>query len=118
MFVIIILYEMLFIPLLLLDPPKTSFSTIMQWFSRLFWTFNIPRSFVTGFVANNGHVVVNPTRVLRRYLFSWFFFDVFIVVADWAEAAMEGGAGKDHAATNRRRWRTPRKVLAHSHATC
>lgn len=46
------------------------------------WTADVLISFLRG-VTDRGAVHMRPTYVARKYLRSWFFLDLFVVVTDW-----------------------------------
>eukprot|EP00927_Polykrikos_kofoidii_P035122 TRINITY_DN29692_c0_g1_i1.p1 TRINITY_DN29692_c0_g1~~TRINITY_DN29692_c0_g1_i1.p1 ORF type:complete len:949 (-),score=102.17 TRINITY_DN29692_c0_g1_i1:51-2729(-) len=87
---LLILYDFFVVPLQILGLNKSVFTTCVAWFSRLFWTLSMLRSFFIGYVTPAGNVVMNPCRVLRHYLSGWFAFDVVVVASDWLEIFIEG----------------------------
>jgi CRP-like cAMP-binding protein len=48
-------------------------------------------SFTTGFVSNDGFVVLNFSKIVRRYLKSWFLLDFIVVGSDWIEIILSAG---------------------------
>ena len=55
---IMLIHDMFALPLLLaFDPEETSVSEGMAWTVRFFWTADIVRSFLTGFVDEQGRTV-------------------------------------------------------------
>jgi len=93
--VLLVLYDIVVIPLLLLDVGHTSFVKFMEWFARLFWTIGIPRSLITGFVLPDGRLEHRPHRIIRHYLQTWFVFDISVVAADWVEEFIHfSGSGR------------------------
>lgn len=84
----LVIYDMFVIPFDFFDPPPTPFSVFMVWWSRIFWTIDMPMSFFTGFVTTDGFIELRPKKIARRYLGSWFSLDVAIVSVDWLELVM------------------------------
>jgi len=85
-----LLHDIIVIPLQILDPPETDFGRAAWWFVRIFWTFDIVLSALTGYISKtvNGVLELRPTRVVRRYMRTRFPLDILIVACDWLEAIM------------------------------
>jgi len=99
------------IPITLLDPPPNTFSYIMQWATRLFWTCDIPASFFTGLLLPNGSVELSLRKIARNYVLSWFALDVTLVLLDWVEGLIgSDSAGYGRATRAGRTVRTLRMV--------
>jgi len=84
---ILVIHDMAYIPLQFFDPPETSNTQAMAWFTRVFWTLDMPASFFTGFVTVDGFIELRLDRIAKRYLYSWLALDVVIVSIDWLELA-------------------------------
>lgn len=82
---VVVMYEMVTVPLLLFELEETSWSNCAAWVARLFWTADMPLSFLTGWVNSAGDVVMDLRLVCRRYLRTWFFLDASIVGTNWVE---------------------------------
>jgi len=65
---------------------------IMGWITRLFWSWDIGMSFLTGTVSSQGIREMRPSAVAKKYATSRFPFDLFVVVCDWTEVAAVGSA--------------------------
>jgi len=89
---LLVLYDIVTIPLELFDPPATDFSKFMAWSTRLFWTSDMPLSFISGFVRNDGTIEMRPLEIVKRYLATWFLLDCTVVGVDWVEVVAAGGA--------------------------
>jgi len=85
-----VIYDIISIPLVLLDPPKNQATTTIDWTCRVFWTMDIPFTFITGFMMSNGNVVMDPRRIAWNYSTKWLFLDLVLVSTDWAEIAWGG----------------------------
>mmetsp|Transcript_68594 Transcript_68594/g.222301 ORF Transcript_68594/g.222301 Transcript_68594/m.222301 type:complete len:913 (-) Transcript_68594:215-2953(-) len=80
--VFLLLVEFLSIPVILAwDIPLDGWLRWASLFGLLFWTVDIVLSFMTGFYAR-GELEMNPKRVARRYLRSWFIPDIAVVLID------------------------------------
>lgn len=84
-------YDSMMIPLQMADPPEMFLTTVMLWITRLFWTVDIVLTFFTGYTDAKGAIVVNPGDVVRRYLRTWFGFDLVVVGLDWTEIIISSG---------------------------
>lgn len=93
----IVALECFLLPLQFFATIRTSGTvTTIRWFIRVYWTLDMPLHFFTGYTLPGGHVEMQWRRVSRRYLKSWFLFDVALLIADWSEffAAIDGQAQK------------------------
>jgi len=94
-------WDIFMLPFLLLEPAPSVLFDLMTWLLRFFWTFDIPFTFLTGFITSSGDIVMDFTIIARTYLKTWFPLDVALVLLDWLEflfmssyAAQAGRAGK------------------------
>jgi CRP-like cAMP-binding protein len=74
--------DLIAIPLSSFDIPPSTFQTLMAWMTLLFWTFDFPCSFITGYTLN-GVIEVKHKKIATRYLKTWFPFDVMVLSIDW-----------------------------------
>eukprot|EP00927_Polykrikos_kofoidii_P023609 TRINITY_DN21693_c0_g1_i2.p1 TRINITY_DN21693_c0_g1~~TRINITY_DN21693_c0_g1_i2.p1 ORF type:complete len:847 (-),score=107.54 TRINITY_DN21693_c0_g1_i2:47-2587(-) len=84
---LMVIYDMIMIPLELFDLEEDAFRTTVTWIARLVWTLDIPLSFVTGYVLPDGKYELRKSKIAKKYLWSWFFFDLCLVVMDWLETS-------------------------------
>jgi len=82
---IFVMYDIIVIPLALLHPPASVATIVFGWITRLFWSFDVPLSFCTGYVQSDGQIEVSPKEIAKRYLRTWFLLDFVILVLDWYE---------------------------------
>jgi len=54
----------------------------MSWFTQIFWNVDIVATFFVGYY-NHGKLVMDPHKIAKRYLSSWFVFDLMVVTLDW-----------------------------------
>jgi len=78
----LILYDLVSIPMQIFEPPPNPFSEVMSMFSTVFWTVDIPFSFVTGFYRE-GVLVERLDHIARHYARTWLVFDVVVISIDW-----------------------------------
>eukprot|EP00930_Biecheleria_cincta_P048228 TRINITY_DN33580_c0_g1_i1.p1 TRINITY_DN33580_c0_g1~~TRINITY_DN33580_c0_g1_i1.p1 ORF type:complete len:890 (-),score=121.58 TRINITY_DN33580_c0_g1_i1:85-2754(-) len=74
-------YDMLVVPLQIFEIPQTFALYVAQIVSLLFWTCDIPLSFLVGF-HKLGSVEMRPSEIAKNYLRTWFGFDVSLVMTD------------------------------------
>jgi len=86
-FIVVILYDCLMIPLQVFEPQQNQFTKALGLATLIFWTLTIPRSFITGYMTEDGRVEMRPFPVIRKYVSTWLCFDVAIVAMDWADEA-------------------------------
>eukprot|EP00928_Gymnodinium_smaydae_P037995 TRINITY_DN26302_c0_g1_i2.p1 TRINITY_DN26302_c0_g1~~TRINITY_DN26302_c0_g1_i2.p1 ORF type:complete len:719 (-),score=133.42 TRINITY_DN26302_c0_g1_i2:16-2172(-) len=71
-----------------------TFFVVYEWYTRIFWTLDMPLSLLSGYVTTCGDIEMHPAAVARKYLKSWFLVDLLIVGGDWLEvvafASIEG----------------------------
>lgn len=80
---------------------KTEISTtlaILMLVSTVFWTFDIPITFLTGYYVD-GLIEMRMSRIAKRYVRAWLIPDIFIVVLDWLFIAI-GIAGQPSASND------------------
>mmetsp|Transcript_52624 Transcript_52624/g.125711 ORF Transcript_52624/g.125711 Transcript_52624/m.125711 type:complete len:854 (+) Transcript_52624:172-2733(+) len=79
---VLILYDLIYIPLGLFEPPLSWFTDTMDWFILMYWTLNIFASFFQGYI-DQGLTIMVPQKIAKHYLRTWFLVDLTIVVPDW-----------------------------------
>jgi len=90
---LLVTWDMVMLPLQFLEPESTDFTRTLAWITRMFWTFDLPASFLTGFLLSDGSIQLNPKSVIRHYVKTWFTLDAMLVALDWAEV---GSTGDSH----------------------
>ena len=79
-----ITYDIIFVPLeVCFTLEETTFLAFLDWFTRLFWTFDMGMSCITGFVFSDGVIEYKAHIILRRYAKTWFLPDLGMVLSDW-----------------------------------
>ena len=80
---LLIFYDTMAVPVeLSFHPGPTAFSRAAFWFVLIFWTVDIPLTFVTG-TFRNGEVCMCMRKIAHGYLRTWLLLDVTLVSSDW-----------------------------------
>eukprot|EP00928_Gymnodinium_smaydae_P026929 TRINITY_DN20989_c0_g1_i1.p1 TRINITY_DN20989_c0_g1~~TRINITY_DN20989_c0_g1_i1.p1 ORF type:complete len:918 (-),score=134.97 TRINITY_DN20989_c0_g1_i1:176-2929(-) len=79
---ILLLYDITMIPLESFDLGEPFWFVFMDWFTMIFWTFDMFMTCMTGYV-HKGNTIMNPRRIITHYLKSWFALDLIVVCPDW-----------------------------------
>lgn len=93
---VLIFLDGVLLPFQLFDPPESTFTSTVFWIARIFWTVDLPLSFVTGILMADGNVNMNRKLIAKAYCRSWLLPDITIVSLDWSEVLMtatQGGTG-------------------------
>lgn len=94
--VLMIGYDVIFIPLTIFNLEQTTFFTVMSWVSLLFWSIDVPSSFFVGF-HDRGRLEMRPRQIAIHYLRTFFFVDVMLICVDVVvlvlEKTTDGGTG-------------------------
>eukprot|EP00930_Biecheleria_cincta_P069829 TRINITY_DN5751_c0_g1_i5.p1 TRINITY_DN5751_c0_g1~~TRINITY_DN5751_c0_g1_i5.p1 ORF type:complete len:1192 (+),score=167.13 TRINITY_DN5751_c0_g1_i5:43-3618(+) len=59
------------------------------WIALTYWSCDIPINMMTAYYEN-GTLVASMERVVRHYICTWFFFDLFVVLTDIVLYAVQG----------------------------
>eukprot|EP00928_Gymnodinium_smaydae_P041513 TRINITY_DN28089_c0_g1_i1.p1 TRINITY_DN28089_c0_g1~~TRINITY_DN28089_c0_g1_i1.p1 ORF type:complete len:707 (-),score=46.53 TRINITY_DN28089_c0_g1_i1:308-2428(-) len=78
-------YDLLFLPIQLLNPPTSTFVSFMSWITRLYWSVDILMSFASGYITSSGQIQLVLSKIAKRYLCTWFILDIAIVLLDWID---------------------------------
>jgi len=88
---VMVAYDVVTIPLLAFNlDGKATITVTMDWSTLIFWTFDMPVSFMTGFHVG-GIVEMRPFAIAKNYMKSWFAMDITIVLMDWFFKALSFG---------------------------
>eukprot|EP00931_Biecheleriopsis_adriatica_P030515 TRINITY_DN17998_c0_g1_i1.p1 TRINITY_DN17998_c0_g1~~TRINITY_DN17998_c0_g1_i1.p1 ORF type:complete len:764 (-),score=139.82 TRINITY_DN17998_c0_g1_i1:116-2407(-) len=90
----LILYDMIMLPFAVFGPNMPMTALIFSWLARVFWTCDIPASFLLGFY-HGGVLILSPWRIAKRYITTWFLFDILLVSIEWAQLADPEEEGTD-----------------------
>ncbi|CAJ1335513.1 unnamed protein product [Effrenium voratum] len=91
---ILISYDVWWIPLQCFDPAEDFFTTMMGWISLVFWTLDMFATLMVGYF-DDGELILSPKKIACRYLKTWFLPDLIVVLPDWFTRLVntEGGDG-------------------------
>jgi len=95
--IILVLYDLVVLPLTLLDLPEGVFLDFMAWLTRVFWSLDIFMTMMSGYVSNTGAIEMGRIQILKNYARSWMLLDVFIVAIDWIELGQSSFDGNSAA---------------------
>lgn len=79
---VLISYDVWWIPLQCFNPEEDFFTTMMGWVSLVFWTLDMAATLMVGYF-DNGELILDPKRIACRYLRTWFLPDLIVVLPDW-----------------------------------
>jgi len=82
---ILIFFDLIIIPLRLLEIPETPFTTALNWIALLYWTVNMVATPFVGYVKN-GKTIMDPMAIFLNYMRLWFWLDCVVVIPDWVFA--------------------------------
>lgn len=83
----LICYDIIMLPLGVFEPDTTILFALFTWITRIFWTADMFASFLVGFYEG-GVLVLRPWMIAKRYMTSWFAFDIALVTIDWAQLGL------------------------------
>eukprot|EP00928_Gymnodinium_smaydae_P055447 TRINITY_DN3898_c0_g7_i1.p1 TRINITY_DN3898_c0_g7~~TRINITY_DN3898_c0_g7_i1.p1 ORF type:complete len:929 (+),score=216.30 TRINITY_DN3898_c0_g7_i1:119-2905(+) len=98
---ILVAYDVLWIPLIFFNPEETVFTLTMEWVTRLFWSCDMAMSFFTGYTTNDGFIEMRPALIAKRYARTWLALDCGIVGVDWLEIIWSSVGGFGYARIGR-----------------
>lgn len=88
-------YDSITVPMFLSFPiSHTPVTVIMFWATLIFWTCDTVINFVKGYVVKE-QVELRPSKIIRKYLSSWFVLDICIILSDWVVIALGGNPTGD-----------------------
>jgi len=94
---LLVVYDMGAIPFQLFEPESNLFFDLVAWTTRLFWTCDIPLSFLSGHTKPDGFIEMRLRMIALQYLRTWFVLDLIIVSADWGELVLGLSGGQQYA---------------------
>eukprot|EP00747_Dinoflagellata_sp_TGD_P051926 gnl/TRDRNA2_/TRDRNA2_147621_c0_seq1.p1 gnl/TRDRNA2_/TRDRNA2_147621_c0~~gnl/TRDRNA2_/TRDRNA2_147621_c0_seq1.p1 ORF type:complete len:830 (+),score=140.89 gnl/TRDRNA2_/TRDRNA2_147621_c0_seq1:119-2491(+) len=97
-----ICYDIVTIPLETFGPLATSWARVMRWACVIFWSLDIPCSFLVGF-QDQATVRMNLQAIASHYVRTWLGPDLLTIIIDWAYTIVWNmyfselpGVGGDH----------------------
>lgn len=94
---VLISYDVWWIPLQCFNPDEDFFTTMMGWISLVFWTLDMAATLMVGYF-DNGELILDPKKIGCRYLRTWFLPDLIVVLPDWFTRVVDT-EGEDGLAT-------------------
>jgi CRP-like cAMP-binding protein len=90
--VAVLSYDILSVPMVAftMDKEDSPEQKLLELITTIFWTLDIPISFLSGF-HNDGILDVRPRSIAKRYLRGWFMLDFPIVFLDWCVSTLLSG---------------------------
>eukprot|EP00439_Symbiodinium_sp_Y106_P063550 s2061_g9.t2 len=89
---VLLFYDVVYIPLGALEPSSTTFTDVLEWFSLVFWTLDMVMTCLSAYYYK-GEIVTEFRRIAKNYLKTWFFLDVVVLAPEWMERL--GSAGEE-----------------------
>lgn len=81
---LLIMYDLIWLPMQVFEPAEGNFFFVLGLVSSLYWTFDMPTSFLVGYaVQDKGIIEMRLRKIAWNYLRSWFLLDITIVTIDW-----------------------------------
>jgi len=87
LFALVLGYELMVFPLGTFELPEEGFLKYMQWFTAIFWTFDIMMSCLSGYMDANGRVVRDQYQILKQYCRTWMVPDAILITLQWTTLA-------------------------------
>jgi len=80
-------FDLCIIPMQAFDLPHSIVLDVMGWLTTIFWSCDVPMSFLAGY-HDGGVIELRPRVIARRYLRGWCALDITIVMVDWTSVFM------------------------------
>eukprot|EP00927_Polykrikos_kofoidii_P076436 TRINITY_DN7353_c0_g1_i3.p1 TRINITY_DN7353_c0_g1~~TRINITY_DN7353_c0_g1_i3.p1 ORF type:complete len:845 (-),score=122.19 TRINITY_DN7353_c0_g1_i3:110-2644(-) len=85
-------FDVLWMPLQVFEPPENLILLALHWLAVIYWTLDIYVSVTSGYYTQRGDVVMEWSRICRRYFQTWFCYDFLVTSSTWLEFAVEEAA--------------------------
>lgn len=79
----VLAYDLILIPMQVFELPPSSFTNIMALSTLLYWSCDLLASFFVGYYTHQGKLVMSHRQIVRHYLYTSFWLDIFVVSIDW-----------------------------------
>jgi len=81
----ILSWDLITIPLGVFDmgPGGDAVMAGAGWVTLIYWSFDLPFTFLTGFYDGDGDLVMDMRRIAMTYMRGFFGLDILIILADW-----------------------------------
>jgi len=80
---VVLMYDVFIVPFMLAwELPLGGVTLVLSACVACFWTLDVLMTFLSGY-HSGGAVVMDPSRIARHYVSTWFLPDVVVVASDW-----------------------------------
>jgi hypothetical protein len=79
----VLAWDLITIPMQVFQIGDTPLMLTMGWVTLIYWTIDIPVTFVTGYFNHDGDLIMSLGQIRHHYLRGFFFLDFIIIAADW-----------------------------------
>ncbi|CAJ1438422.1 unnamed protein product [Effrenium voratum] len=87
---LLIIYDLIWLPMTVFEPSDSNFNIIMGLLSSIYWTCDMPMSFLVGYaVQDKGIIEMRLRKIAWNYCRSWLVLDLAIVTIDWTLNLLE-----------------------------
>merc|ERR1711879_827104 len=76
------LYDLIYVPMQVFEPPYSVFLFILDLLAQLYWTIDIPIMFMTAIYVEHG-LEVRFGQIARSYARGWLTFDLLVTLPQW-----------------------------------
>mmetsp|Transcript_73870 Transcript_73870/g.138028 ORF Transcript_73870/g.138028 Transcript_73870/m.138028 type:complete len:787 (-) Transcript_73870:275-2635(-) len=91
---IMITWDLTTLPLIAFDLQKSSTVRALNLVTTIYWAAELPLPFFLGYYRRTGKMELRFRKIAHRYLKSWFFPQLFLVLADLASVFLDVDTGE------------------------
>mmetsp|Transcript_46265 Transcript_46265/g.107593 ORF Transcript_46265/g.107593 Transcript_46265/m.107593 type:complete len:797 (+) Transcript_46265:121-2511(+) len=91
---VMITWDLLTLPLLAFEVQKDSTVKVINMVTSLYWAVELPIPFFVGYYKSTGKMELRFFRIAQRYLKSWFFPQLFLVLIDFCSLFLQLESGE------------------------
>eukprot|EP00929_Paragymnodinium_shiwhaense_P052232 TRINITY_DN26173_c0_g1_i2.p1 TRINITY_DN26173_c0_g1~~TRINITY_DN26173_c0_g1_i2.p1 ORF type:complete len:681 (-),score=171.11 TRINITY_DN26173_c0_g1_i2:361-2403(-) len=85
----ILAWDLITIPMQVFGIGDAPAMVAMGWVTLIYWTGDMPITFLTGFYDKDGDLVMDLKIIICKYVRGFFMLDVLILFGDWGAIAIE-----------------------------
>lgn len=91
--VVLLLYDVIVVPMnVCFDMSDTSFTKVMDMIAMIYWTLDIPFTFLTG-LHTSTHLEMRLLPIAIHYAKGWLIFDIFLVLPEYVTMLIDDFPG-------------------------
>lgn len=79
----VLTYDLVLIPMQVFELPPSLVRDVVSWLTLLYWTCDLAATFFVGYYTHDGKLVMEPCKIMKNYLCSGFWLDLFVISIDW-----------------------------------